>query len=539
MRLRLGGGDRRVVPSRSVSLRPLHSPLPAFLLLLPSCNGSRVEIVLHGAPGFDPAEELGEITVRIEEAETGDRIGGRGSTRVGAADPALEGIDLQDGVAYRALVEGAAEERCREEKIAVGRSLPFVHDDGGDVVDLWVGCHGEASIVQDLPEPRALSAVSWVEEEARVLVTGGAPSATFDLAGFRDAPREASVFSMDVATGEWTTDEALETPRRLHAAAAAAPGLVVMGGGAESALGFDASVEVLSGSDRTIESALGASLLVPTAVRLASGRILVAGWEAPPGDARPLLIYDPDAGVTEFASVDVEALGGATLAVLDGGARVLVVGGALRGLAGETQPAGVRMFCEEPCGECAVAPCVVDVAIEGAAPADDWAFMAASYVPCDAGGGAVVVAGGGSGPMGEVVPSNALFCYRDEPGQIGTMAPLAETLATPRHGATAATVERAVDGGFWVFVVGGTGGTGGATPFPNDMEVVEINGCTCDPTGVAVRELPTSPEGATTTAGHAMATLGDGSVLVVGGFEPLELAEGAELDATSRVLRIR
>jgi hypothetical protein len=491
-----------------------------LLSLLPSCaDTTSVRVRLHGHATFDPGSDLGEITLRVYEAETGDTVGGKGSGLVDGDDPVLEGVHLEPGASYRIRLSGVAM-GCDGGQ-AAGESLPFTHDEDGDLVDVYVACHAESARAPDLPAPRAMHAATWVESESRVRVTGGTPRVTIGDMGPLGVGAEDSVFEMDLWSGEWVSATPMLTKRRLHVAADVPEGLAVLGGigAAEDPLG---SVELVAGSGTTPLGALDDAISVRSGAAVGD-RVLVAGIGD--GAGQSLARYDVAAGTTRFVDGAPDALGGAVVVGLDD-VRALVVGGS----SGAGEPGAVRLYCDSACASCETPPCLLDVGAEESLPGPDWSAASAAFVPCAAGGGAVVIGGGTVGVPPDASTGREIYCWRDEPEEIGTVVKSDFTLSSPRAAAPAGAIAK-LGGGFWVVVAGGMRWTGAVVEYPSDADLLALNGCSCEIESVHTVPLPSGTDGATRTVGAAMTKLGDGSLLLVGGV--------ADLQASARVLRFR
>ena len=306
----------------------------------------------------------------------------------------------------------------------------------------------------------------------KVLVVGGASGAQV----------LSSADLYDSATGTFTATGSMATARRFHTATLLADGTVLVVGGSNAST-TAASAELYNPATGTF-SATG-SLLESradhTATRLPDGRVLVAGGGAAGVFRATAEVYDPATGTFTITTGAPIALRAAHTATLLGNGKVLLAAGRTAGLLSSAE--------------------LYDPATGTFAATGGLAVPRAYHTATTLANGQVLMVGGAATAAAEL--------YNPTTGTFVTTG----SLVTGRYSHAAALLPTGQ-----VLVCGGLG-LGSPAPLLPSAELFDPANGTFTATGslAVAREL------------HTATTLGDGKVLVAGGYSGVSYLASAEL----------
>lgn len=468
-----------------------------------------IDISLVTSDRLAPASTFTTLRVRVTE-ETSDRLVKQGTLTMGALGAPAEVFDadgLDVGARYVVtLVADVSTSVCGLGR-AVGRSVAFRHRDGAYVVPVQLGCADELNVTRRQPvigrDAQALVGMP----DGSAFVLGGARSGF--LVPLRSLDLASEVERYDVATGQFAITASLATARTLPASVALPNGeAAVIGGVLAGITGCANTIEVATSTTTAIVGTLAQTRCLPAAVALpVAERVLVVGG------ALPIEVYDQTMRSRVGERTPSLALRNLPTAIaLSDGQSALVVGGTTA----EAPTNGPVAELVRVGGACGDAGCVSEVT--GATlPAEGYREMAATWVSCASGGGAVYVLGGVTGLRDADGAIDAVYCYRDVPGVTGSLV-AAGTLPARRRSAIAKTI-RGPGGTQRVLLTGGFDASAmGRTVTPaRDAATFDVDACTCAPirAGAAAPLRNEDYPGAPLL--FAGAGLADGSVLFVGG----------------------
>ena len=502
--------------AQTLSLLAALAALPA----LAACSPHRLEVTLVHSRALVPENIFDTVTLRIVEAD-GGRVVHEGTTEGASLAQAVtlfDATELEAGGRYVAELEASTGSVCGRGR-AVGRSTPFVHEEGDYGVSIQVGCaDGFTLTARDPDVPRMAHRLVTTSDGDAILV-GGASTIQFQPApgtlGFEGFTATAERY--DPTRGEFVASGALVSPRIVPAVVALPDGSVgVMGGVQPTAPLCESSIEILAGLSSATAGSLAQPRCWPSAAWLpaAERAVVIGGQEVVDAASALDRARDAEAYDATLRTRLGDRIAGRTYRIvpkvvpLADGASALVIAGVPDWM---PSPVVSRMRVDPACdgGVC------VDPVPMHEAPTDGFTNVAATYVACDAGGGAVYVLGGESGPEAARIARDQVWCYRDLPGTVGEVV-RAGSLPLPRTQSVAVTVS-----GSRVLLIGGTANDSTVPmgefrrPF-EDALLARADGCTCAPLDPAAMEsIPLPIDGLALM--HDATVLHDGSVLVVGG----------------------
>ena len=469
-----------------------------------------IDISLVTSSRLVPSATFTTLRVRVSEQASG-RVVKESTLAMGALGAPAEVFDadgLDAGANYViTVVAEVPPVVCPMRGRAVGRSVAFTHRDEAYSVPVQMGCADELNVTRRQPVigRDAQSLVPMPDGSAFVI--GGARSGT--LVPLRALDLASEVERYDPATGQFVITGSLATPRTLPGSVALPSGeAAVVGGILSGVMGCVGTIEVTNGTTTMTTATLAAPRCLPAVALLpVAERVIVVGG------ALPIEVYDATMRRRVGEMTPSLALRNLPAVVpLGDGTSALVVGGTTA----EAPTNGPVAELVRVGGSCGDAGCVTEVT--GAAlPAEGYREMAATWVSCATGGGAVYVLGGVTGLRDADGAIDSVYCYRDVPGVTGRLVP-AGTLPARRRSGIAKTI-RAPGGSQRVLIAGGFDSTAmvrTVTPARNAI-ALDVDPCSCEqPAAVAsMDDLPDEYVGSPLL--FAGAGLADGSVMLVGG----------------------
>jgi hypothetical protein len=475
----------------------------AAAVLVSGCRDPEiVEVRLVTEPGLRPARDFATVVLCVSVAGERDCVvrsefeGGAIGTGADLFDPTLLVEEETYELRVWADFDASAPIDCANEH-AVGRSLPFEHRAPPYAITVQVGCANEFTRTRAQPIHARLAHTIVPRRSGDAIIAAGAqrvvtPMSTPMMPSF---PRyEGPVLQIeryDPTTGRFEEILGLPSGRWFAGGLELRDGSVVIAGGQISSPAApctdDFEIVYPPGARRSGE--LAAPRCGPALVRMSSG-LLIAGSGVLDGTRvsgaerhGPAMNGVPVA----FTGGDIRALSSAI--AIGGGEYVLIVGG--------QQAPTAPLF--ELASNDGLAPFPIE---ERALPLG-WTGPSATYVPCDAGGGAVFLAGGDIGGR----TTDALYCFADVLG--GAVSPL-PPLAIPRQAHQAAHVT--IDGVDHLLLAGGSNDTA----VLDDFELVPVDACACTAT-VERPPMGLLPDDGTFFVAHSLERLADGTALLFGG----------------------
>ncbi len=500
-----------------------------LLALATGCKeGPTIDIRLIHSPAIVPADHFESLTVRFTD-ELGGVIHEGSISGAALTDTAglLEAERLVEGNTYMVTIEAEAP-TCRHAR-AVGLSRPFIHEAGDYSVPIQVGCADAFA-----PPPSGLNMACLtpglvVDGAGSAVVVGGATETNALSDYYQLDDFIGMIERYDPSTGQFTPSGSLVVPR-------AAPSVISLPSGEVAVIGgFESPPTICSGAIEVFagQGAIAAGNLVHrrcgTAAALLdeAGAVVVVGgaWDVLEDRSADVEVHDATMRSVLHSSVRglVFRYFPAVVALSDG-LSALMIGGTFNEFGHRPAVELLRLG-----GECEVSPCVEEVDTSEV-PDAGWSEMAASYVPCEAGGGAVYVTGGYSEGETTGRTLDRVWCYRDEPGETGSLRavgrlPEVDLLPASRRSHAMVTVRRQ-GGGSRLLVIGGalTDDDHIYEPATNAV-LMTVDGCRCSEVDPADADIvPLHFNGYLDYP--AVAQLHDGSVLVTGA-SALESVEGS------------
>lgn len=486
----------------------------ATALLAAGCSDDvRISIDLVRAPMLVPRDDFQGMTIRVRDAIDGDLVAERIVPEVDIREGAelLPLDELETGEAY-VLSIGAPAEDCSLRGRAYGRSLPFEHRDRDYRVAVQIGCADTFMEAPDTTRPRILASMT-TDGRGRGLIAGGVAGATISPDGFATTGATDVLEQYDPRTGQFEeiTLPHVAPPWPSLASYGDSGGAALVAGGGFLIPPCDAAAALIAQDTAVRAPALSTARCGGASVGIRRTRqVLVAG-----GQLSGAAIFDRTLDYELYREGTLEGtMAGSVLRVrpalvpLADGCSALIVGGIPAGFSGpqfEVFHAG---------GECGPsAPRLEAVAVAPLPPGvtlpDVWLEPAATYVPCESGGGAVYAVGGRQGyEPGSNDVYDTVWCWRDAPD---SQVVFAGRLPHARSMMAVVAVEGRDDPR--LLVIGGS---------PEEPEIavppaqlLSVQGCTCAPVDPTAATSPAVPLPAPPLL-PAATLLGDGTVLATG-----------------------
>ncbi len=474
-------------------------------------SADRIELVIVGTEPIEGAPPPSLVRVRIIDAATGQLVV---ESTVESADGSLAGLGaLQGGATYQLALEAQFDAGTCANDRAIGVSPPFVHRSGGYSIPIQVGCADEFGRTVSQPiEPRLAPGLTTAADGTAVL-TGGTPRVELRVDQVEIDEAVELIERYDPFAGGFTESGSMVTARAYPAVQAVPEGgVAIFGGVLPGEPPCEATIELIVGSASSAKGPLAYTRCFPDATLLpAVSRVVVGGWSMAPAERigdYEVFNLDADAGTGEQVAGLVYRET-PRLVTLGDGETLLAVGGVRPGLGG---PVVEALHFGDDCPAGVQAPCALPVPAPGLDPRG-LQSMAAAYVACPSGGGAVYITGGitGAGDSRRVL--DQILCVREQEDPSAMTVMQAGTLPEPR-----AAHEMVVVRGDSprLLIVGGGQTTSVVSDLLDDALLVPVDPCTCEQSSPQVlQRIPLPFTGSAVL--HRLTTLPDGSVLLVGG----------------------